>query len=367
MRQTALVIGGSGPTGPHIVEGLRARGFAVSVLNRGVHPYPFPADVGRIVADPHFAEPVEAALGGRTFDVAIATYGRLRVTAQVLKGRTGHFIGVGGTVGYRGFVEPSENFPPGFKLPIREQAELAGAQDHRFEQQVAAAEAAMFAAQPDATLLRYPYVYGPRQVTPREWSLVRRVLDGRRTVIVIHGGMSLMTHIFAQNAAHALLLAVDRREVAAGKVYNCGDDDQYDQRQVITIGARALGVEIEIVPVPDAGDVRRGLIQPVPHHILCDTSAIRTELGYRDVVPAADAIARTVLWYRDNPLEYGGEYEQRRTDVFDYAAEDRLIALTRDYVKAVEAVEFRPLHANYAKHPYAHPKQRRAGRDEKGR
>ena len=48
MVATALVIGGSGPTGPHIVEGMRQRGYKVSVLSRGVHVYPFPDDVERI-------------------------------------------------------------------------------------------------------------------------------------------------------------------------------------------------------------------------------------------------------------------------------------------------------------------------------
>ncbi|MCB2048176.1 MAG: NAD-dependent epimerase/dehydratase family protein [Novosphingobium sp.] len=367
MGATALVIGGSGPTGPFIVEELRARGFRVSVLNRGVHPYPFPDDVERIVGDPHFAEQMQAAVEGRTFDVTVATYGRLRVTSQVMAGQTGHFIGVGGCVGYRGFVDPRENFPTGLMLPVREDAQMAEAGDHEFEQQVARAEASLFNAIPGATLFRYPYVYGPRQVTPREWSLVRRVLDGRRSIVVMHGGMTIFSHIYSENAAHALLLAVDRPEVAAGKAYNCADDQQVEQRQLIEIGARALGVEMELISIPQVEQAQRALIQPVPYHFMGDVTAIRTELGYRDIVSAPEAIARTVLWYRDNPLEYGGEYEQRRKDVFDYEAEDKLIAIYRDYVAAVEAVEFRPLHENYAHHPYAHPKQHRQGRDERGR
>ena len=367
MAATALVIGGTGPTGPHIAEGLRERDYRVSVLNRGVHPYPFPDDVERIVGDPHFVEPMEQALGDRTFDVVIATYGRLRATSQVMRGRTGHFIAVGGCVGYRGFCDPSENVPAGLTLPVRETAPLAGPDDHQFERQVANAEAAMFDLHREGTLFRYPYVYGPRQVTPREWSLVRRVLDGRKAIVVIHGGMSLMSHIYSENAAHALLLAVDRREVAAGKVYNCADDDQMDQRQLIEIGARALGAEMELISIPDIESAHRALIQPVPYHYLGDTSLIRADLGYRDVVPAVEAIARTVRWYRDHPLEYGGEYEQRRKDVFDYEAEDRLIELYRAYAKAVADVEFRPLHENYAYHPYAHPKAHRQGRDERGR
>ena len=367
MAATALVIGGSGPTGPHIVEGMRRRGYRVSVLNRGVHSYPFPEDVERIVGDPHFTEPMEAAIGNRTFDVVIATYGRLKVTARLLAGRTGHFIAVGGCAAYRGFVEATDNFPKGMLSPVPENAPLSETGDHQFGAKIVAAERVLFDHHPDATLFRYPYVYGPRQIAPREWSLVRRVLDGRKTVVVMHGGMSLLSHHYSENAAHALMLAVDKRDVAAGKAYNCADDQQVDQRQLIEIGARALGVEMEIVSIPDIASAQGALIQYQPYHYLADTSLIRNDLGYRDLVPLVEAITRTVQWYRDNPLAYGGEYEQRRKDVFDYEAEDRLIELCHAHEKALGEVTFRPRHENYTYHPYAHPKEHRDGRDERGR
>ena len=53
----ALVIGGGGPTGPAIVSGLKARGYAVTTLSRGVHPVDHGPGVEQIKADPHFAEP----------------------------------------------------------------------------------------------------------------------------------------------------------------------------------------------------------------------------------------------------------------------------------------------------------------------
>ncbi|MBV1917177.1 MAG: hypothetical protein KUG65_03840 [Sphingomonadaceae bacterium] len=367
MVATALVIGGTGPTGPHIVEGMRQRGYRVSVLNRGVHPYPFPDDVERIVGDPHFSEPLEKALGNRTFDVVIATYGRLKVTAKTMAGRTGHFLAVGGCAVYQGFVDPTDGFPTGMLSPVSESAPLGGEGDHQFSAKLAEAERVLFDYHPDATLFRYPCVYGPRQVAPREWSLVRRVLDGRRTIVVMNGGMSLLSHNYSENAAHALMLAVDQRDAAAGKAYNCADDQQVDQRQLIEIGARALGVELEIVSIPDIESAHGAHIQVQPYHYLADTSLIRADLGYRDLVPAVEAITRTVQWYRDNPLEYGGEYEQRRTDVFDYEAEDKLIALTRAYEEAVGDVALRSRHENYTFHPYAHPKEHRESRDERGR
>ncbi|GIT68744.1 MAG: hypothetical protein Ct9H300mP26_4310 [Acidimicrobiales bacterium] len=35
-----LVVGGTGPTGPHIVNGLIHRGFDVSILHTGAHESP---------------------------------------------------------------------------------------------------------------------------------------------------------------------------------------------------------------------------------------------------------------------------------------------------------------------------------------
>ena len=77
MSQTALVIGGTGPTGPHIVNGLIDRGYETSILHRGTHDSDLiPAHVGRIIGDPHFKETLSEALGDRRFDLIVATYGQ---------------------------------------------------------------------------------------------------------------------------------------------------------------------------------------------------------------------------------------------------------------------------------------------------
>jgi hypothetical protein len=55
-----------------------------------------------------------------------------------------------------------------------------------------------------------------------------------------------------------------------------------------------------------------------------DLSRVRTELGYRDVVPAREAIGRTARWLREHPLQ-GSTEEHTLTDPFDYAAEDELM------------------------------------------
>src|SRR5690606_36388572 len=97
--KTALVIGGGGPTGPHVVNGLRARGYRVAVLNRGVHAVDLPDDVERIVGDRHVLEPLRVAIGTRSFELVVASYGCLGNIAEAFQERAERFFGVGGSVG----------------------------------------------------------------------------------------------------------------------------------------------------------------------------------------------------------------------------------------------------------------------------
>src|SRR5271167_1947876 len=101
-----LLVGGSGPTGPLIVNGLLAAGHEVSVLNTGRHPVDFASPVERLTADPNFFESVQQVVVGRFFDVAIAQYGRLRLVARALSGHVEHLIGVGGMF-YPQWIDPA--------------------------------------------------------------------------------------------------------------------------------------------------------------------------------------------------------------------------------------------------------------------
>ena len=119
----ALIIGGTGPTGRHIISGLMDRGYDVVLLNRGSRDSDaVPPSVERIVGDPHFPETLETALGSRNFDLVIATYGRIRYVAEVVSTRTDRLITVGGAPSYRGFVVPEANSPPGMPIPTSEDA-----------------------------------------------------------------------------------------------------------------------------------------------------------------------------------------------------------------------------------------------------
>jgi nucleoside-diphosphate-sugar epimerase len=348
---TALVIGGTGPTGYHIVRGLIERGFEVAILHTGRHEIDeIPPQVEHIHTDPFSESDLRAALGQRTFDVTVATYGRLRRVAQVMAGRTGRFISVGGGPAYLGYMNAEVLEPAGLPVPVAEDAELVTREEQDAKgYRIARTETALFEAQPDATHFRYPYIYGKYQIAPREWSVVRRILDGREFIILPDGGLTLNHCGFAQNMAHALLLAVDNFAVSRGQVYNCGDDEVLTLHQVVEIITKALAHDwiIESLPWEFAAPARPLVQQPWTTHRVFDTSKLKRDLGYRDLVAPREALTEVARQLAGRPLAYGGTAEKVLQDPFDYAAEDAIIAAWRQLRAAMPAPSFRGPPAGY--------------------
>jgi len=162
---------------------------------------------------------------------------------------------------------------------------------------------------------------------PREWLIVKRILDQRPHIVIADGGLSAHSFGYVENLAHAIHLAVDQPEAAAGRVFHAADEELLTVRQVVEICASELDHEWEIVSMPAglATPARPLMMQPSTHHRAFDIGLLRHVLGYRDVVPARAAVARTARWLADNPHPPGDTVERIMEDPFDYANEDRLI------------------------------------------
>ncbi|WP_329577550.1 hypothetical protein [Streptomyces sp. NBC_01361] len=360
MTRTALVIGGTGPTGPGVVGGLLERGYDVSILHGGQHEVDLPGEVRHIHTDPHWSDTLAAGLGHREFDLVVAQYGRLAVTSRVLAGRTARLIAVGGAHGSLAHPGDARWGPLGRPaLPPEDDEHLELDPDQgTLAVKMAAAEQALFEAHAagafDATLLAYPVVYGPRQVAPHEWCIVRRLLDGRRRIVVADGAVRLESRLYTAHAVQAVLLAVDHPAAASGRKYVATDDGVFTMRQRIEFVAARLGVDVELVDMPYT------LATPChpywrhgPDHRLRHNTRIRAELGYADTVPAAEALAATVDWLVEHPPSPGGPEETRLGDRFDYAHEDELItqweSVRRSWSDA--SPRFKATHA------YRHPRR----------
>ena len=104
---------------------------------------------------------------------------------------------------------------------------------------------------PDAAHFRYPYVYGPYQLAPREW--MRRAAHPRRPAP--HRRRRRRAHpapsrLHREPRARRCCSRLEQPDAAAGKMFNVADEEVLSVRQVVEIIAAALDHELEIVSMP---------------------------------------------------------------------------------------------------------------------
>ena len=363
-----LVIGGAGVTGSVIVKTLLQQGCEVTVLGRGQRSLPFGDKVKTLVGDPYAKDGVKPALEGKQFDAAIATYGRLRYVAQQLVGHTKRLISVGGAAPiYKGWGDmmapnPWETTTP-TPVYLSEDHPLASAPtEDRFSLAVRKTESDVMELHQQGLLnvthFRYPLVYGPNNICPAEWGLVRRALEKRKTLIMPNGGLTLVSRGFADNVAHGVVLALNNPQAAAGQIYNICDVEVLHNHEWVARCSRLLNHEFELVDIPFAL-LPSGFRATPPqllyrHHCVMSTEKLQRQLGYRDVVSVDEALARTIAYYTKQPLPAGHESEVNLGDPFDYAYEDALIALWQQQSgNFVHGLSSLPAPKVIWKHPYA--------------
>ena len=351
-ERTALVVGGTGPTGPHVVKGLLERGYRVTILHTGRHEVDEITDlVEHIHTDPFDAAQFAEAIGSATYDLSVVMYGRLREIARVLAGRVSKFVSIGGFPVYSGWGDADALWPAGMRVPTRELDRLVSDEPPDFRvnnkvRQIANTELVVFGEHPTASHLRYPWIYGPGQISPREWKIVRRVLDGRTRIVLPDGGVTLQAMADARNAAAMVLAAVDAGARSSGQAYNVSDEWTPTLLQWVEIIAAALDHSFEIVSIPwEFAAVSHHLTQrSTPHHRVINCDKAIHQIGYRDVVNPVEGLTDTARWLArpENHPEPGSAMERSLVDRFDYEAEDRLIdvwqaAIARDDIAAAAA------------------------------
>lgn len=362
-----LLIGGAGVTGTVIARKLLQNHCHVSILHRGLHKADLPDTVARIHADPNDKDALAAALAGQSFDAVVALYGRLRYVIQALQGVTSRVISVGGAAPvYKGWGEMTAPNPwettQATPLFLAEDHPLASAETaDRFSQMVRKTEQEVLAAHQQGlfnlTHFRYPLVYGPNNICPAEWGLIRRAREQRHPLIMPAGGLTMISRGFSENIAHAIVLALENPSASAGQVYNICDEHVLPNAEWVQKVSALLGHTFDTVSIPF--EVLPAGFRATPpqllyrHHCVMDISKIKQQLGYRDVVSVDEALAKTVAWYQQHPLANECEAEQNLGDPFDYAYEDAFIQCWQQHASDfAAAVQSLPAPKVVWKHPY---------------
>ena len=393
MTKQALVIGGTGPTGPLVVEELISLGFEPTILHRGTHEIEaLRDDLEHIHADPHFAEAMDDALAGRSFEVAVASYGRLRLTAQALIGKCEHFIGISGVAAYPGYFTTTDhsvtsrllrpeamNYATETDAPSsdhRVRAELSRCcPSHGFTAKILDAESAVLANAAEnhytATILRYPMLYGPRNLTPWEWHVVRRVLSNRNQILLPEGGHQVHSRLSAWKAASVVGQVLSYRDQIEDGVYNCSDVNLYSLRQWVERIGAMMGTELEVhsVPFPIAGPARHMLPYrgATSTHAVVSTEKIRNSLSATAQDDDDVWLERTIEWVCSTWERNSPQWERNIGD-YNPNDDDHYLALIGELNNRhspvgilTEPAQTMPMH------PYPHPSTPGESTDQEGR
>ncbi|MBZ5625648.1 MAG: NAD-dependent epimerase/dehydratase family protein [Acidobacteriia bacterium] len=309
-----LILGGTGLTGPFVVRRLHGLGHEVTVFHRGEHETQLPDGVRHIHGD--LAHP-PVALRHLAPDVVVHMWAMNEADARIFldcfRGAAGRVVAISSGDVYHAYgrLKHHDSGPPD-SLPLSEDAPLResrypyrgveNAPMERVEEYDKILVEQTLLNQPEVpvTILRFPAVYGPND-NHRFGPWIEQMQNHRAELKIRDDfGRWRWTHGYSEDVAEAVVLAVTN-ERAAGSIYNAGEPWAPTWTERLEEWARVAGWTGRVVPVPAAevpDDQRRPL--DYRHHLAMDTGRIRTELGYAEVVPREEGIARTIAWERSS-------------------------------------------------------------------
>lgn len=323
-----LVIGGTNFIGPYVVSSLLEGGHEVTLFNRGKSRAEPPHGVGRITGDRtnlvHYREEFRRLAPDVVVDMFALNEHDARGLVDTFAGIAGRMVVISSIDVYRAYDIVRKLVPgPPDPMPLTEDSPL---RDRLYPYQRAVVEeyekilverTVGESLELPSTVLRLPAVYGPGDYQHRMYEYVRRMQDGR-PAIILHEGFAgwRFTHGYVEDVAAAVgLVATDER--ASGRIYNVGEAETSTWKERVGRLGEAFGWSGEVLSVPETD---------LPDHLKvdlnsaqdweADTSSLRRELGYEEVVTSESALRSTVSWEGSNPPKDGDLTR------FDYPAED---------------------------------------------
>jgi len=301
----ALVTGGGGFLGSHLVERLEAAGHDVFTARRRDYDLTSAADTERLFADArpevvfHLAAEV-GGIGANRTNPGRYWYANLMMGAHVLEASRLHEVEklvVAGTVcSYPKFTpvpfsedELWNGYPEETNAPygVAKKAVLVGAQAYRDQYGLSTA------------YLLPSNLYGPRDnfhatnahVIP---DLIRKMLEGNDEIVLWGDGSPTREFLYVDDAVDGLVLAGEQYDGA--EPVNLGSGGEISIRELAELVADVTGFDGRITwdaSMPN-GQPRRGL----------DASRAAELFGWEARTPLRDGLERTVSWYRSNALEH---------------------------------------------------------------
>lgn len=319
----ALVTGGAGYIGSHLVDRLLADGYEVVVLDN--------LSVGKLANVKHHLEDrrfqfIEGSVLDRSlvrkalhdcnliFHLA-AVVGIPYIIDGPLQGILTNVVGTevvleaASEAGCRFiFASTSEIYGKSEKVPLSEEDDrlLGSTRVSRWSYSTAKAldEHLVLAYHQKrglpATILRYFNSYGPRLDPQGYGSVVAKFIGQalRGEPLTVHGdGQQTRSFTYIEDTVEGTVLAANCEE-ANGEIFNMGREEETTILQLAEMVKKIAGSSSQIVFVPY--DDLYGSHFEDPRRRLPDASKAERLLGFKAQVPLAEGLKKTVAWFRAN-------------------------------------------------------------------
>lgn len=177
-----------------------------------------------------------------------------------------------------------------------------------------------------ATILRPCAIYGLWSRHPREYWFVKRLLDGRKRIPVMHPEVSRFQTTNARDIAE---LALGMASAEIGGTFNIADENGPSVADIARDICKFTGRHAELVEVPADKDSTIGRTPwSVPRPFLMDGSKARAACGRAGSTYWPDARDAVEWLVENNPDNWRSIFPQLASypwDQFDYAAEDAFL------------------------------------------
>jgi nucleoside-diphosphate-sugar epimerase len=335
-----LIIGGTSFIGPHVVRSLASGGHEVIIFHRGEHEAELPINVRHIHSAaaefPVLSFPKElvsckpdvvlhmVAMGEQDAEALVRAFTGVAQRLVVLS--SGDVYGAYGVLnGSESGTAQSELLREDSLLrknfyPYRKIAKSPADWLYHYDK-ILMERVVMNNSELPATVLRLSAVYGPGDTNHRLFSHLKRMDDDRPAILLDENQAHWRwSHGYVENIAAAIVLAVTS-DRASGRIYNVGEKSVLTTIERVRSLAKVVGWTGKLVALSRASmPPHLRDINDYSQDLAYDTSRIRSELGYGEVVSVDEGLRRTVAWLRAHPPELD-------TAQYDYAAEDAALAL----------------------------------------
>jgi nucleoside-diphosphate-sugar epimerase len=342
-----LILGGTGFIGPHVVKQLVDLGCEVTVFHRGQTESDLPLEVHHIHCDTltfgdrralrNFEKQLKQFAPEVVLDMIPMTEQDAKILMSTFDGIAKRVVVISSQDVYRAYgllqnIETGdlEPFPISEEAPLRQKMFPYRGESPRDQgdsrkwldtyDKILVERAVMGNHNLPGTVLRLPMVYGPGDRQHRFFADLKRMEDGRPAILLDQRFAHWRwTRGYVEDVARAICLAVTN-QLAIGRIYNVGEADALPMIDWTRAIGEAVGWSGRIVTLPkDELPTHLRVNINFDQHLVVDTTRIRAELGFKEIVTREEAIQHTVIWERSHPPEIIDP------DAFNYSAENKAL------------------------------------------